>query len=289
MTPEKRTEMYKYNNNYKNNKKRQIVMDTDDENLSNNKNKKIIDIELPVYQPEITNNIISHHAVNNSSITITRRQRYFEKQIGDSCGRHALNMALQNAIFNDQMIRELRLIQNDNINEYTSNEVLEIAINNIGLETRHVIIGDLINNYEPCIFIVTRNAHHIAIRRFTNNGPLYLFDSFRDKEIEISNEYWADILNDESILDEEINNAANNDIRNEIQQRNKRKRTSIFQVIPTNNLLFEQVVATVRNQLDNKSRKSLRNLNQQNKSYYESPDSSNSKLFFLFLKLYLNN
>lgn len=170
--------------------------------------------------PEILNSCRS----NGEAPTETRQERiksptptrpelhnfYFERQINNLCGLHALNNGLQGKYFKkedlDEAATELDTLERtmyparDNNYDQTGNyniSVLEKALQKkkfTVVESTHML--NLIrNNKQAAIFLFTVNNHHVSIRRFYLNGPWVLFDSLHHGP-QIKVDFWDDICRD---------------------------------------------------------------------------------------------
>lgn len=129
---------------------------------------------------------------------------YFEAQVGTLCGLHALNNALQQRVFeksdlnevarqlneNERSLSNTRYSYYDDFGNYNCS-VLEYALIKFGYsvsESTHKI-NEMIHSNEPTIRLVTSSNHHIAVRKFVKNGPLYVPDSLLCAPI-VDNSFW---------------------------------------------------------------------------------------------------
>lgn len=117
---------------------------------------------------------------------------YFERQVSNLCGLHALNNLLQASVFSkedlDKIAHELDMKERslNNVRDRNGDRSgnYNITVLRLALERRNYIVNEvttvidqLIQSYDPGIFLITANNHHYAARRFTQGEPLYVFDS----------------------------------------------------------------------------------------------------------------
>lgn len=146
----------------------------------------------------------SRNNLDTSMATTNKTNFYFERQVSNLCGLHALNNLLQASIFTkedlDKTARHLDKEERSlyNVRDRNSDQSgnYNITVLRMALERRNYIVNEvttvmdeLIASDDPGMFLITTNNHHYAVRRFAQGEPLYVFDSLLTKPL-VENLFW---------------------------------------------------------------------------------------------------
>ena len=148
-------------------------------------------------------------ALNNAN---QRNVFYHETQVADLCGKHALNNLLQRELFTVQYLNEIsaRLSLNEaafllpgtersifGINGNYSIEVLINALIGQGYIPNRLLDAQVVQamtEVSAAAYLVSITGHYYAIRRFNNNGPLWIFESLKPRPY-IDNDHFQFLIN----------------------------------------------------------------------------------------------
>lgn len=134
-------------------------------------------------------------------------QFYFEKQISNQCGLHALNNLLQFKCFSFEELKSIakQLDINERLlydsNHYNSSNYGDFTLQTLmaALQYRNykiqsiTNIENLLNSNQLHSLIITKDNHHFALRRFKVNGPWWNFNSLHQQP-KIDNNVLAELL-----------------------------------------------------------------------------------------------